>query len=208
LTEADTSSNYKTTFLNQLRSATSASHKQLEELDISKSILKDDIQLIDYAYYLRCMLEITRFYEKTILPEITHLIPDATERQKSIAIENDLLWLKENNVTVNTPPEFKQPSVSNEAIAFGMSYVIEGSTLGGQFIIKHLQAKTPLTKTSGATYFNGYGSETGKRWQTFLMYLTEFAALHKNEDEIIAGAISGFDAIYKYFLNCQRNYEN
>ena len=58
------------------------------------------------------------------------------------------------------------PPVAGTDEALGRMYVLEGSTLGGVFIDRHLAA---LPELAGATVrsFSPYGSETGAMWAAF-----------------------------------------
>ncbi len=58
------------------------------------------------------------------------------------------------------------PSVPGTDEALGRMYVLEGSTLGGVFIDRHLAA---LPELAGVTVgsFSPYGSETGAMWAAF-----------------------------------------
>ncbi len=58
------------------------------------------------------------------------------------------------------------PSVPGTDQALGRMYVLEGSTLGGVFIDRHLAA---LPELAGVTVgsFSPYGSETGAMWAAF-----------------------------------------
>jgi heme oxygenase len=49
----------------------------------------------------------------------------------------------------------------------GAMYVMEGSTLGGQFIAKHVEKELQLENGLGNAYFRGHGSETGRMWKEF-----------------------------------------
>lgn len=52
-----------------------------------------------------------------------------------------------------------------EAAFLGAFYVMEGSTLGGRFIAKHLEAELGLKPGQGDAYFQGHGEETGRIWR-------------------------------------------
>ena len=58
------------------------------------------------------------------------------------------------------------PTVADTDEALGRMYVLEGSTLGGVFIDRHLAA---LPELAGVTVrsFSPYGSETGAMWAAF-----------------------------------------
>jgi heme oxygenase len=51
------------------------------------------------------------------------------------------------------------------AVFLGRMYVMEGSTLGGQYIARHLEQQLRLPHGVGNSYFVGYGEQTGERWR-------------------------------------------
>ena len=80
------------------------------------------------------------------------------------------------------------PPLAHPSHIFGCLYVLEGATLGGQIVARHLQASLRLTADSGASYFSGYGVDTGPRWKAFCALLTAYAARADVHDDILAGA--------------------
>lgn len=56
--------------------------------------------------------------------------------------------------------------LQHEADAWGAAYVLEGATLGGQLIRRHLAAQLGL-EGAGTAFHSGYGALTGPRWRTF-----------------------------------------
>lgn len=77
----------------------------------------------------------------------------------------------------------------------GCLYVIEGATLGGQIITRHLQANLGITPETGGAFFAGYGVENGVRWQAFGAMITAAAAQFGGEDEIVASANRTFETL-------------
>ena len=65
-------------------------------------------------------------------------------------------------------PMFPEPS--NRAQALGMLYVLEGSTLGGRFILRTLAERG--VDDPNLAFLDPYGQETGLRWRSFLSVLT------------------------------------
>lgn len=55
--------------------------------------------------------------------------------------------------------------------ALGSLYVIEGSALGGQVIAPKLQRELGLVPGAGASYFHGFGRDTGGMWREFRQVL-------------------------------------
>ena len=89
-------------------------------------------------------------------------------RRKTPRLHQDLRVLGDTEPTIAALPRCERlPPLTNEAQLWGCLYVIEGATLGGQIIIKNLHTHLGLTATSGASFFDGYGSQTGSRWKAF-----------------------------------------
>jgi heme oxygenase len=186
-------------FLKNLRQSTDALHKNLESLPLSSSLMKDDVSLADYAFYLGCMKSVIAFYDEVILKEISSIIPQADSRKKLAAINADLEYLKRQGVSHKPVlPLSVLPSMKNTDMALGMAYVIEGSTLGGRVILKHVNERLKLNE-HGTTFFNGYQANTGAMWKEFLDALTTYAVKHDHK-KIIEGAVDGFKMIYHHFL--------
>jgi heme oxygenase len=85
---------------------------------------------------------------------------------------------------------------ADEARALGSFYVLEGSTLGGQLITRHLSNARGFP-AEGLCYFNPYGSRTGQMWRSFKRWLENQAKQCAAED-IVAGARGTFVVLQKW----------
>ncbi len=74
-------------------------------------------------------------------------------------------------------------------------YVLEGSTLGGKFLYNHINKTLGLDTTNGASYFYGYGPQTGSKWNTFVSLMADYAVDKNCENEIISSAVQTFSNI-------------
>ncbi|HEX8577281.1 MAG TPA: biliverdin-producing heme oxygenase [Flavobacterium sp.] len=181
-------------FLNNLRSQTQPSHKKLESLPISRLLIHQDITIDAYAQYLQLMYTIVFQFEQHIFPVVEKVVPDSNKRKKSFLLLRDLKHINAEKINLlplftNAPHDFSVP------FALGMLYVLEGSTLGGRFILKNIQENLRLDEENGASYFAGYGNKTGSYWKQFLQFLTEYESITHTEKEIIAGADYAFRVI-------------
>jgi heme oxygenase len=70
-------------------------------------------------------------------------------------------------------------------------YVMEGSTLGGQIIARHVQTSLFLTQDHGNAFFRGHGAQTGPLWKEFCDMLTTRIS-HDETDEVITSAKAMF----------------
>jgi heme oxygenase len=183
-------------FLNNLRIKTAASHKGLEALPISKSVVDPQITIEEYALYLSLMHDVVQNLEEDIYPVLSNLIYDLNDRKKAHLLVEDLKHIGSTKTQIISP--FKNASEISVPFAMGIMYVIEGSTLGGRFILKNIQENLGFTEEKGASYFAGYGNKTGSFWKNYLNSLTDFEAQNKSEEEIIAGADYAFRIIGKH----------
>lgn len=182
-------------FLDNLRSKTAASHTGLEDLPISKIIVDPKITTEDYVLYLNLMHDVVKNLEDNIYPILAPVIDDLDQRKKVPSLVNDILFAKGEIKQYEAP--FDTTGIST-AFAMGLMYVVEGSTLGGRFILKNIQEHLGFNEENGASYFSGYGNKTGSVWKKFLNALTDFESESNSADEIIAGADYAFNAIHKH----------
>jgi heme oxygenase len=86
------------------------------------------------------------------------------------------------------------PAVPGTEEALGRLYVLEGSTLGGAFIDRHLAG---LPSLSGARLraFSPYGRETGAMWQAFRRAARDRVADGGDADRVVAAGRTTFGAL-------------
>jgi len=188
-------------FLDTLKSQTAFAHKRLENLPVSSCILSPEMKIEDYAHYLKLMYDVHNDVEKNIYPLLSPFIDDLKEREKKHLIKEDL-----NFLNYNKPASTPVFNIENQTIPFalGILYVVEGSSLGGRFILKNLETIPGLDNGKGVSYFTGYGNKTGSQWKNFLNLLTKYEDENNCEDEIINGAVYAFDCIHDHFLHTEK----
>lgn len=84
------------------------------------------------------------------------------------------------------------------AEALGALYVLEGATLGGRIIYRHVAGPLGVTPGHGAAYYHGYGEGTGARWQAFGRALTRYVDQADAAPRVVAGAVACFAALQAY----------
>jgi len=188
------------TFLDNLRTATSQSHTGLEELPISKSIMNPQVSKEEYLLYLSLMHDVVKDAEENIFPQLNDIITDLPERNKNSKLEKDLEVLGHTKTTGENHPVSDGLNNPTNAFALGILYVIEGSSLGGRVILKNINTALGYDIENGASYFGGYGGQTGSHWKNFLAMLTQYEAETNSAEEIIAGADYAFNAISRHFI--------
>jgi heme oxygenase len=186
-----------TDILARLKQETTAEHAAIER---AARIMDPALSLAQYQHYLE---QSYGFYAQ-VEPMLQRLGAwealglSAAERAKLPLLEADLAALGRD---VSTLPLAAPPRLPGVAEAFGCLYVLEGSTLGGRVISRHVQARLGAGVTR--QFLDGYGPRTGESWQTFRGALAAAARQHGDdrrgngrniEGRIIAGAKATFEA--------------
>jgi len=96
------------------------------------------------------------------------------------------------------------PAVERFEEALGCLYVLEGATLGGQVISRHLQRTLGLGKGSGGAFFSSYGPEVGPMWTEFVAALNGYPQTPLQHDLIVSSACNTFQAFDQWFLSRER----
>ena len=144
----------------RLREATAEQHRELENwVDPARRFALP----ARYAAYLQEIHPLFAGFEAALA-----LLPwgkldfDLEPRRKAPLIERDLRFLGRDPFPAReTPPRFE-----SLAAGLGCLYVLEGSTLGGQYILRELE-KRDITPEKGAAFFACYGARTQEMWRSF-----------------------------------------
>lgn len=168
---------------------------QHEEVEAAVDVMNQMFDLDDYKRLLERFWGYYAAFEPELpIEEMKAAGFDYSERVKLPLIEADAKVLG----LVREDHGLELPDISTVAKAFGSLYVIEGSTLGGQVISRHLQQHLGITSENGGAFYAGYGHETGPMWKAFGESLTRFAEEKDVDDEIIEAAKATFASITKW----------
>jgi heme oxygenase len=81
--------------------------------------------------------------------------------------------------------------------AWGSMYVVEGSTLGGILIARHIERSLGLGGHNGCRYFRCYGKDTGPMWTAFGTRLLSRCG-SADEDAVIGAACRTFEVLHSW----------
>ncbi len=184
--------------MTKLKEATKEQHENLESVvDVmNKMFTRED--------YERLLTKFYKFYS-SIEPRVgVNRLNDSgfdfDARRKTPSLERDLanLGILEN-VKHLAGSWSDLPDLDTPAKAFGACYVMEGATLGGQIIMRHLKDHLGLTPDNGGSFFNSYGLQVGPMWKEFCAVTTEFAEKNGNDEETVNAAKETFDSFARCF---------
>ena len=184
-----------------IKEATKKAHIDLEKKVVIrlKAISNDS----DYANFLKFFYAYFSHLEKAISPFITtRLIPDYEKRRNSSFLKNDIEAV---GGTIDNLPATKVPVIENHLEALGAMYVMEGSIMGGQIIVKILNTHG-ITK--GVSFFSGYGEHTQMMWKSFTDVLNREASNEEQKKTMIRVANETFNCFSSVFENAGKLLQN
>jgi heme oxygenase (biliverdin-IX-beta and delta-forming) len=180
--------------LERLKLETAAEHAAIED---AAGVLDPGLDLDRYRVYL----ERTFGFYQTVEEQLRRLevwealnLP-AMEREKLPLLAEDIVLLG-NLQPVSIRACTAPPAFASTAEAVGGAYVLEGSTLGGRLISRHVQDR--FGPDVARSFLECYGADTGAKWQSFRAALARYASSGEIEDRIIAGAQQTFHAFRRW----------
>jgi heme oxygenase (biliverdin-IX-beta and delta-forming) len=159
--------------------------------------MHDSLDTTQYVQCLRQMYGVVAAWEERaaqIAPPWMQ-IPLAA-RQRRRLLELDLAWFGIAKPDQGRPA---LPEMNSSSSFFGTMYVMEGSTLGGQVIARHVAKALHLSEGNGNAYFRGHGYQTGSMWKEFCEVLTTRVPSDQTE-AVVASAKAMFTIFGAWML--------
>lgn len=187
--------------LQRIRQITRPYHEAVER---RVDLLRPGLTLDTYRSLLRRFLGFYHPLERALLT-FDHWQPlglDMRERCKARFLERDLASLPtEREPSDSFLPECEDlPTVRTFPQALGCAYVLEGSTLGGQVVLRHLHQAFGIDADTGAAFFNSYGPQrVGPMWRAFCDALERAAPNDRDQAEVVDAARDTFVKIDQWF---------
>jgi len=181
-----------------LREQTSAEHAAIERtLDLLNSAITP-------AVYCRVLELLYGFYQplERKLRDMASILWTGLElerREKVALLCCDLRSLGRDPVSLVLCDQL--PAVNGLPEALGCLYCLEGATLGGQIISRHLRKHLSITPANGGGFFHGYGEQTGEIWMKFKAALRAVGMSVEEQARAVEAARSTFLMLR---LWCQR----
>jgi heme oxygenase len=183
-----------------LRDSTRVQHARLEERVAIERRVRDRAAYVDllkrfHGFYVPVEERLAGFADAFWVNGI-----DLEERLKARKLKGDLCAFGE---PASTPANAELvPAMTTFSCAVGCLYVLEGSTLGGQIIMRHVRESLSLDAATGAAFFSGYGPRTGSMWQAFLKFLGALPFDEQERAQAIGAARQTFESLERWL--CER----
>ena len=181
--------------LSRLREATRPMHDRLEHNHRMAQLLSPDLTLDQYG-------EVLQRFHALIDPFENHLCNygsdwdrlgyPALNRTKTSRLLRDLDWLGIQPLSTAEIPDDAVLACHCFPALIGSLYVIEGSSMGGRVITRHLQKHLNIQPDSGGAYFFGDGPQAHPHWRTFQNMLENYSSLDYDTDATVAAACDAF----------------
>ncbi|MDW5265137.1 MULTISPECIES: biliverdin-producing heme oxygenase [Acidobacteriaceae] len=169
-----------------LRQETEVDHRKVEG---TVPLMHQGLNVAEYVQCLQRIYGVVVAWEERaaeIAPE--WLQPAVRARRRRPLLELDLAWF---GVVEKDDRRPALPEMNDLPGLFGTMYVMEGSTLGGQFIARHVETALHLSEGQGSSYFRGRGSQTGPLWKEFCEML-KLRIPDEQTDAVVASAKAMF----------------
>ncbi len=180
--------------LERLKAETRAEHESTESV---MPLMQSDLSKARYLDVLQKLYPVVRSWEQWAQANAPADLAETVQgRQRAGLIARDLQTFGDaHSDEPRVFPAAAIPGLRCEAPEYrasflGAMYVMEGSTLGGQYIARHLEEVLGLTAGEGDAYFRGYGERTGEMWRAFKAVLSEVP--EAQADSVIAAAKAMF----------------
>lgn len=119
-----------------------------------------------------------------------------TEMAQSGRLASDLNFLGVRFLDLEDSPKACLPVLQSFPSALGAMYVLEGSTLGSIYILRHFKKLMAERIVGADSFFSGHGEHTVTFWHRFKASLDSFGLARPSDiPEVIQGAKSTFAAI-------------
>lgn len=184
--------------LTQLKQHTQTQHADLErKLDVLAHTQS-------HALYCRLLQQFWGLYAplEARLGQIegwSDLNIDFDARRKAPLLEHDLEMLGLTSTELASLPICQElPALMSLAHGLGCMYVLEGATLGGQIISRHLVQQIAVTPITGGAFFASYGAQLGPMWRAFGQALSLYATTPSHVEIMLDTACATFEAFERW----------
>ncbi|WNG41861.1 biliverdin-producing heme oxygenase [Archangium violaceum] len=182
------------TLLQTLKAETRPHHERAERV---VRLMSPDLTLSGYRRHLEALYGLHAPLEAALAERLEGFASELrlAERWKLPWLAEDLRALGHDEASLARLPQLADPpSLPGGPEALGALYVLEGSTLGGQLILRHLTRHFEGVSVGRFVYFRAYGEAVGPMWKAFGEALLRLCPDPALAPRVVRGAQDTFDA--------------
>ena len=185
--------------LQVLKSSTKHLHDRLERVSYAREIMTKELNVSQYYDLLWKNYLIYKDLEPRLnkgLTKVGQLFPQNFVSRRLKDIESDLSYFPNHKMRVISENKFKI-NKKNAAAWLGVLYVLEGSRLGGNVIVKALRNNPNLKSIPEFHFYEQKNVDIRKRWMTFQSSVQDTVIMEDNVSVTIEAANMTFDYFYQ-----------
>ncbi len=182
----------------KLKEATKHHHDAVEKGMYVEEIFNKTLSKQQYED----LIKVNYAFHSLIEEKVFNLLPAEDKQLLNIEKRRKLPALTTDRQALSLPQEIipqleiQVPDYNNKDEALGALYVMEGATLGGNVIVKHLK-QTPGFSNMSFNYYGIYQHNTGDYWKAFIVHINQSIV---DEDACTAGAVKAFQLLQNIIL--------
>ena len=180
--------------ISDLRSGTRDLHRSLEATQVFMRLMSDKVALDDYK---RALLSLQITYsnlEPRLIPALQKWAPDYPYIPRLPLLQCDLVQLDIHDLPLC---EADTGDVVDKASAMGALYVIEGSTLGGKLLLRHLQSRLGPVISGAMAFYGLDGKLDSHNWAATQVIIHENLITPASIDSALLSARQIFSTFHK-----------
>jgi len=180
--------------LQTLKSETRPHHERAERV---VRLMEPGLTPAGYRRHLEALYGLYLPLEGALAARLSGLFPELRlpERWKLPLLETDLRALGHDEASLARLPRLPSPPpLPGVPEALGALYVLEGATLGGQLLLRHLTRHFEGVPVGGFAFFRAYGETVGPMWKAFGEALPRACPDPALAPRVVRGAQDTFEA--------------
>ena len=193
--------------MDRLRDETRSAHDQVEGLPFSERLVEQTLPLASYIAQLHAWHTVHAHLER-LLDEhldargLDHVWHDERRKTPWLTCDIEALDPGAQGMSPRVQAHAKrwcehldEAAAQHPLALLGHLYVLEGSTLGGMVLRKHLAEQFDLNEHSGLRYHSAYGRQTAPMWRTFKEAMNRAVVTPGLQAHVIEQACAAFEHV-------------
>jgi heme oxygenase (biliverdin-IX-beta and delta-forming) len=179
--------------LQTLKAETRPHHERAEGV---VRLMSPELDVPGYRRHLEALYGLHSPLEAAIDAALGGRFPEfrLAERWKAPLLREDLRVLGHDESSLERLPQLSRRSLPGVPEALGTLYVLEGSTLGGQIILRHLLKHFAGLPAGNFIFFRAYGESVGPMWKSFGEALLRACPEPELVPRVVRGAQDTFES--------------